>query len=193
MAHVNERAEATLYPRARSYYMGDDVPGKPRVFTPYVGGVRGYRRILDRVVARGLRRVLLRRCRCPVTRHPLPPAQRRAALEARFPAWTPRTLSGALDHAVAEFADRPFVVTDQVRSSYAEVAEQSRRLAGGLAALGVRPRDHVGVVLANFAEFPVVTYALSRLGRHRGADQLPQPDGGARFRRCAARTPSPWW
>jgi len=49
--HVNERAEATLYPRARSYYMGDDVPGKPRVFTPYVGGVRGYRRILERVVA----------------------------------------------------------------------------------------------------------------------------------------------
>ena len=29
--------------------MGSNVPGKPRVFTPYVGGVRGYRRILDRV------------------------------------------------------------------------------------------------------------------------------------------------
>ena len=51
--HVNERAEATLYPQARSYYMGDDVPGKPRVFTPYVGGVRGYTRVLDRVVADG--------------------------------------------------------------------------------------------------------------------------------------------
>jgi cation diffusion facilitator CzcD-associated flavoprotein CzcO len=51
VAHVNERAEATLYPQARSYYMGDDVPGKPRVFTPYVGGVRGYKRILERVVA----------------------------------------------------------------------------------------------------------------------------------------------
>ena len=51
--HVNARAQETLYPKARSYYMGDDVPGKPRVFMPYSGGVRGYRRVLERVVANG--------------------------------------------------------------------------------------------------------------------------------------------
>ncbi len=51
--HVNERADATLYPKARSYYMGDEIEGKPRVFMPYVGGVRGYRRILEKVVADG--------------------------------------------------------------------------------------------------------------------------------------------
>jgi cation diffusion facilitator CzcD-associated flavoprotein CzcO len=44
--HVNERAEQTLYPLARSYYMGDEVPGKPRVFMMYAGGLRNYRRIL---------------------------------------------------------------------------------------------------------------------------------------------------
>jgi cyclohexanone monooxygenase len=49
--HVNARAEETLYPKARSYYMGDEVAGKPRVFMPYSGGVRGYRRILEKVVA----------------------------------------------------------------------------------------------------------------------------------------------
>ncbi len=53
IAHVNERADATLYPRAQSYYMGDEIPGKPRVFMPYSGGVRGYRRIMDKVVADG--------------------------------------------------------------------------------------------------------------------------------------------
>ena len=53
MAHVNARAEQTLYPKARSYYMGDDMPGKPRVFMPYSGGVRGYRRILERVATNG--------------------------------------------------------------------------------------------------------------------------------------------
>lgn len=53
VAHVNERAQETLYPRASSYYMGDEVPGKPHVFMPYSGGVRGYRRILERVVAEG--------------------------------------------------------------------------------------------------------------------------------------------
>ena len=49
--HVNQRSRETLYPQARSYYMGDEVPGKPHVFMPYSGGVRGYRRILHKVVA----------------------------------------------------------------------------------------------------------------------------------------------
>jgi cation diffusion facilitator CzcD-associated flavoprotein CzcO len=53
VAHVHERAQETLYPRAHSYYMGDEVPGKPRVFMPYSGGVRGYRRILEQVEADG--------------------------------------------------------------------------------------------------------------------------------------------
>ena len=48
--HVNERSQETLYPKARSYYMGDEVPGKPHVFMPYSGGVRGYRRILHKVM-----------------------------------------------------------------------------------------------------------------------------------------------
>lgn len=99
-----------------------------------------------------------------MTAHPLAPAARRALLEQRFPVWTPRTLAGALDHAAAEFPDRPLVITDDLSWSYAEVADRSRRLAAGLADLGVRPGDHVAVVLANVAEFPVVTYALSRLG-----------------------------
>ena len=50
VSHVNDRAQATLYPLAASYYNGDEVAGKPRVFMPYSGGVRGYRRILERVV-----------------------------------------------------------------------------------------------------------------------------------------------
>ncbi|GAC1538262.1 MAG: NAD(P)/FAD-dependent oxidoreductase [Acidimicrobiales bacterium] len=51
--HVNAKAQETLYPKARSYYMGHEVPGKPHVFMPYSGGVRGYRRILETVVADG--------------------------------------------------------------------------------------------------------------------------------------------
>lgn len=51
VAHVNERAEQTLYPLARSYYMGDEVPGKPRVFMMYAGGLRNYRRILEECAA----------------------------------------------------------------------------------------------------------------------------------------------
>ena len=34
---VNLRSEATLYPRCNSWYLGANVPGKPRVFMPYIG------------------------------------------------------------------------------------------------------------------------------------------------------------
>lgn len=41
--HVNDVANATLYPQANSWYMGANIPGKPRVFMPYIGGVGVYR------------------------------------------------------------------------------------------------------------------------------------------------------
>ena len=39
VAHVREVGDASLYPRAKSWYMGANIPGKPRVLLPYVGGV----------------------------------------------------------------------------------------------------------------------------------------------------------
>jgi cyclohexanone monooxygenase len=51
--HVNAVANETVYTRAKSWYMGDNIPGKPRVFMPYVAGVGAYRRKCDEVVARG--------------------------------------------------------------------------------------------------------------------------------------------
>ncbi len=49
--HVNDCADITLYPSANSWYMGSNVPGKPRVFLPYIGGVGPYRVICDEVVS----------------------------------------------------------------------------------------------------------------------------------------------
>ena len=53
VAHVNEVAQATLYPQANSWYMGANIPGKPRIFMPYIGGVGVYRRICNEVAAKG--------------------------------------------------------------------------------------------------------------------------------------------
>jgi cation diffusion facilitator CzcD-associated flavoprotein CzcO/acetyl esterase/lipase len=50
--HVDDGASITLYPIANSWYMGANVPGKPRVFLPYVAGVDAYRAACDEVVAR---------------------------------------------------------------------------------------------------------------------------------------------
>ena len=52
VAHVNEVASMTLMPQANSWYMGANVPGKPRVFMPYIGGVGVYREICDTVAAK---------------------------------------------------------------------------------------------------------------------------------------------
>ncbi len=49
--HVREVGETTLFPRANSWYMGANVPGKPRVFMPYIGGVGVYRQKCDEVAA----------------------------------------------------------------------------------------------------------------------------------------------
>ncbi|MGO9931581.1 MAG: flavin-containing monooxygenase [Steroidobacteraceae bacterium] len=51
--HVNDCADITLFPSANSWYMGANVPGKPRLFLPYIGGVDRYRKACDEVVEQG--------------------------------------------------------------------------------------------------------------------------------------------
>jgi len=53
VAHVNEVAHTTLYPQANSWYMGANIPGKPQIFMPYIGGVGVYRQICNDVAANG--------------------------------------------------------------------------------------------------------------------------------------------
>jgi cyclohexanone monooxygenase len=53
VAHVNEVAHTTLYPQANSWYMGANIPGKPQIFMPYIGGVGVYRQICNDVAAKG--------------------------------------------------------------------------------------------------------------------------------------------
>ena len=48
---VHDEAYATLYPQAASWYMGANIPGKPRVFLPYIGGVGKYTEICADVAA----------------------------------------------------------------------------------------------------------------------------------------------
>ena len=89
---------------------------------------------------------------------------RRAALEARHPVWEPVTLSEFLRRAAAQHGERPFVITDERTVSYAEADAWATELADGLAALGVRPGDRVGVLMANYLEFVPVKFAIARAG-----------------------------
>jgi cyclohexanone monooxygenase len=49
---VNEVADSTLYPQCNSWYLGSNVPGKPRVFMPYLG-FPAYVEKCNQVVASG--------------------------------------------------------------------------------------------------------------------------------------------
>ncbi len=51
--HVAEVADRTLFPKANSWYLGVNIPGKPRVFMPYIG--EGYRTTCKEIVEDGYR------------------------------------------------------------------------------------------------------------------------------------------
>ena len=53
VAHAAEVAEPTIFPRGASWYTGTNVPGKARVFMPYIGGVPAYREACEKVAADG--------------------------------------------------------------------------------------------------------------------------------------------
>jgi cyclohexanone monooxygenase len=58
--HVRDVGERTLYPQANSWYVGANVPGKPRIFMPYIGGVPVYRRRCEEIAANGYEGFALR-------------------------------------------------------------------------------------------------------------------------------------
>jgi cation diffusion facilitator CzcD-associated flavoprotein CzcO len=49
--HAQEVAYATLFPESATWYMGANIPGKPQVFLPYLGGVGPYRQKCDEIAA----------------------------------------------------------------------------------------------------------------------------------------------
>ena len=53
VSHVSEIADGTLYVKANSWYVGANVPGKSRVFMPYVGGLDVYRARCQEVAEKG--------------------------------------------------------------------------------------------------------------------------------------------
>jgi cyclohexanone monooxygenase len=55
IVHVNSVAEGTMYttPSCNSWYLGANIPGKPRIFMPYVGGFPRYRERCEMEAASG--------------------------------------------------------------------------------------------------------------------------------------------
>lgn len=89
---------------------------------------------------------------------------RRAALLDGYPTWRPLSVHEHLDRVAAADGDRPYLLFDDGDLTYREVTEISRRYAAGLRELGIVHGDHVGLLMANHRELPLLKFAVSRLG-----------------------------
>lgn len=75
-----------------------------------------------------------------------------------------RTLVSLLDDAAVSSPERDFVRTDHESVTYAAMADRSRRVAAGLAELGLRHGDRVAVAAPNGAAWLEFLFGATRLG-----------------------------
>ncbi|GGK56035.1 long-chain-fatty-acid--CoA ligase [Ornithinimicrobium pekingense] len=73
-------------------------------------------------------------------------------------------LAHNLARTAEQHPDRPAVVLDDLRLTYAEMEHSVRRLAGWFRSQGVGEGDRVALMLPNVPSFPVVYHAVLRLG-----------------------------
>ena len=69
-----------------------------------------------------------------------------------------------LAQATLAHPERDFVVTDERAFSYRDIESWSHRLAAGLASRGVQRGDHVAMLMANYAEYVALKFAVNALG-----------------------------
>jgi acyl-CoA synthetase (AMP-forming)/AMP-acid ligase II len=69
-----------------------------------------------------------------------------------------------LARAGRRYPDVTAVIDDCSRQTYRELAGRTDMLAAGLAALGVRPGDHAGILLRNSGRYIELLFALLKLG-----------------------------
>jgi len=74
------------------------------------------------------------------------------------------TLGDLLLRAANEYPDTDAIVFPEQRQTYAELVERAYQRARGLQALGVRPGDHVGLLLPTCMEFPEFFFGIALCG-----------------------------
>jgi len=68
VAHTAEVAMGTLYPKANSWYLGSNIPGKPRQFGVYLGGFNTYRERCNAIAQSGYEGFTLRQATAATSR-----------------------------------------------------------------------------------------------------------------------------
>lgn len=77
---------------------------------------------------------------------------------------TTLNLAAILEQHAARRADRPAVVSKNVRLTYGQLDAAAGRIANGLAALGIGPGDHVALSCPNLPYFPMAYFGILKTG-----------------------------
>ena len=212
--HVNDCGDITLFPTANSWYMGANVPGKPRVFLPYVGGVDTYRRACDEVVSRGYLGFALDgpagpRCNDGVIRRLQPDVQILLDVHGRARAAAARDAVGRRGAGVRRHDGRRAAARPRGRRDRRRHLRRARPVTSPTASTGPpRPGPHPVVVYfhgggwvlgSHESDDPfcrdlcVRSNAIDRVGRLPPRARGPLPRRGRRraSRRCSGSPPTP--
>ena len=71
------------------------------------------------------------------------------------------TLGDLLLRAANDYPDTDAIIFPDSRQTYAELVERAYQRARGLQALGVKPGDHVGLLLPTCVEFPEFFFGIA--------------------------------
>ena len=74
------------------------------------------------------------------------------------------TLNAFLEDAATRFPDRPAIVFEDQRISFAQLDELASRFAAGLLAQGIAPGDRVGLYMTNYPEWVIAFFGIARMG-----------------------------
>ncbi len=78
--------------------------------------------------------------------------------------WPDRLITDDLDEYAKARPDHVVVIDSRQSMTYAQLQDDSYRVAAGLLSLGVRPNDRVAIQLPNWSEYVVLHCALVRIG-----------------------------
>ena len=78
--------------------------------------------------------------------------------------WRLKTIGNAVEEAGSLYADREFLIIEDSRITYGEMAQQVDWFSGGLLGIGIKPGDKVAVWLPNGIEWVVAVFSLAKIG-----------------------------
>ena len=91
-------------------------------------------------------------------------AERRETLGSQYPIWPRDTIATHFSKVCEEFSERPFLHTEDTTVTYKEIWENAYKYAKALLKLGVKRRDHIGILMENDVAYPSLMIASSIIG-----------------------------